>query len=299
MGKTSRSWVLLAVAAAAAMALSVPAYATVGDSGYLTWDSMGGANGTSPHGGYSTTTNKCAVCHSVHNADPNGELLLPAMVADACTYCHVSTTSAYTQVYDSDVNNYSGADNEYGHQTWMVGATTYGVQCTVCHTVHGSTDKMPDNAYLQSKILVGEKEFITEAQNYDSFAQQPLSTDSSDTALTKWCTSCHPTGLGTPYTYYNDGNVFTSHVMTTDTASYTFPNGTTGQIAWIDSGQCASCHASGYTTSDWPHFTDGKRFLVSASDAASASVPATDTSQDGICLRCHRNGTGSGIGLDF
>ena len=76
MGISRKTWWLFAAAAIVALALAVPAFATAGDSGYMQWDSMAGANGTSPHGGYSTTTQKCVVCHAVHSADMYGELLL-------------------------------------------------------------------------------------------------------------------------------------------------------------------------------------------------------------------------------
>lgn len=311
MGISRKTWVLCVVAALAALVLALPAFATVGDSGYMTWDSMGGANGTSPHGGYTTNTQKCVVCHAVHNADPFGELLLRGPVADACEYCHVGGAGGYTQVYGGVATNYSGTDLPNAHNSWLVGSTNYGVKCTTCHSVHAAADQMTNNAYLTQRLLVGDKTFS--GTNYDSFAQAPLSSDSSDTALTKWCTSCHDAGLGTGNSYYNGPDwtggtpdysgmpyVASAHVMTSDTASYTFPNGSTGQVAWVGSEQCASCHASGYRTSAWPHFTPGVRFLVSAASAASATpAAAVDSQQDGICLRCHRDGTGDGVGMNW
>ncbi|MDZ4168896.1 MAG: hypothetical protein U1E26_04470 [Coriobacteriia bacterium] len=311
MGISRKTWALFAVAAIAALAFALPAFASVGDSGYLTWDSMGGANGTSPHGGYSTTTQKCVVCHAVHNADGFGELLLRGSVADACTYCHVGGGGGYTQVYEGVVTNYSGTDYDNAHNTFQVASVDYGVKCTTCHSVHAAATKMTNNAYLTSRLLVGSKTFT--GNEYDSFAQAPLSTDSSDTALTKWCTACHDAGLGTGNQYYNGAdwaggtpdmsgvpNLATAHVMTSDTASYDFPDGTTGQVAWLGSEQCASCHASGYRTSAWPHFTPGARFLVSAASAASVTpTAAVDAQADGVCLRCHVSGGGAGVGLNW
>lgn len=311
MGVSRKTWAVFAIAAVVALALAVPAFATVGDSGYMTWDSMGGANGTSPHGGYTTTTAKCVVCHAVHNADPFGELLLRGSVANACEYCHVGGGGGYTQVYGGDSNNYVGTDYDNAHNSWVVGSTNYGVKCTDCHQVHGANNAMTSNPYLTSKILVGGKTFS--GTNYDPFAQAPLSTDSSDTALTKWCTACHDSSLGVGYNYYNgpdwaggtpdtSGMPYnaSSHVMTDDYATYQFPDGTTGQVAWAGSAQCASCHSSGYRTAAWPHFTPGARFLVTAASAASATpAPATNPSTDGVCLRCHRDGAGAGVGIDF
>lgn len=312
MDRSRRTWVMFALAAVVALGMAVPAFATVGDSGYLTWDSMGGTNGTSPHGGFTTTTNKCAVCHSVHNADPFGELLLRGPVADSCNYCHVGGSGGYSQVYGGVDTNYLGTDLGNAHNSWVVGATNYGVTCSDCHQVHGADNVMTANAYLTSKILVGGKTYS--GSNYDPFAYPPLSTDSSDTALTKWCTACHDSSIGVGYNYFNGPdwssgvaddsgmplNNAASHVMTNDFASYTFPDGSTGQVAWSGSAECSSCHSSGYRTSAWPHFTPGQRFLVSAGSAASATPdPATDTTDDGVCLRCHRDGAGAGVGLDW
>jgi hypothetical protein len=311
MDRSRKTWVVFALAALVALAMALPAFASVGGSGYMTWDSMGGANGTSPHGGYTTTTNKCAVCHSVHNAFAMGQVLLRSDVVDACEYCHVGGDGGYTQVYSGDINNYSGTDYKNAHNSYTVGASNPGVTCTKCHQVHGADNAMTSNPYLTSKILVGGKS--TETAKYDPFAYPPLSTDSSDTALTKWCTACHDTSLGVGYNYYNGAdwssgmadesgvpNIGSTHVMTDDIATYTFPDGTTGQVAWAGSSQCSSCHSSGYGTSAWPHFTPGQRFLVTAASNASATpAPATDSSEDGVCLRCHRDGAGAGVGISW
>lgn len=303
MGISRKTWLVCVAASVVALALALPAFATVGDSGYMAWDSMGGANGTSPHGGYLTTTQKCVVCHAVHNADPTGELLLNGLVAEACDYCHVGGAGGYTQVYEGDPNNYFGTDYENAHNYWVGGP---GVQCTQCHSVHAAAERMTNNAYLTQKILVGSKTWT--GTEYEALAQAPLSTDSSDTAITKWCTSCHGAAVSTGYFYYNGydweigdppGNNAASHVMTTATADYLFPDGITqDRVAWISSNECSSCHASGYTTSAWPHFTDGNRFLLTASDSVSAASGAVDTQEDGVCLRCHSNGT-SGVGMSW
>lgn len=288
----------LALAAIVAAAVVAPAYASVG-SGYLTWDS---ASPGSPHGGYATTTNKCAVCHAVHNADATGELLLKGTVAGACNYCHVGGLGGYTQVYGGVVANYQGTDLSGAHNFYGGG----GVTCSQCHQVHAADATMTANAYLTTKLLIGAK---TDFTQYDSLAGVPLSTDTSNTALTKWCTKCHDVGLGTNNTYYNGydypGSGFDSfsypggHVMTTATANYAMPDGSTRRVAWLDSTQCASCHSAGYTTSAWPHYTAGAaRFLMSAGASTSSTAGAVEPSDDGVCLRCHREGT-SGIGLDY
>jgi hypothetical protein len=300
MGSTRKFWLALALTAIVAIAVVAPAFASVGGSGYLTWTSPTG----SPHGGYTTSTQRCKVCHAVHNASTaaGAQLLLRSSVVDACNYCHVGGGGGYTTVYGGIVGNYSGTDFTTAHNTYGGG----GVKCTNCHQVHAADNTMTANAYLTSKLLIGSKTDFTE---YDTFAQQPLVGDTSNTALTKWCTRCHPVGLGTSYGYYNgvdysgSGNSYLykgSHVMTIAAASYTSPSGFTGKIAWADSTQCSSCHNHDFGLPAWPHYTAGAaRFLSAGGSITSASVGATNSADDGVCLRCHRDGVTSGTGMNY
>lgn len=115
---------------------------------YIDWSLTLGTNGdkatsgSSPHGNYTTSTIKCAVCHSVHYAapaDPSGaagdytvasgnasaDTLLRMRAANACFYCHATTgTSAGAgPVYDGDPST-------PGHPT--------GDNCGMCHSsIHG------------------------------------------------------------------------------------------------------------------------------------------------------------------
>ncbi len=299
MSNGRKTWLVLLAAACLVLAFAVPALATTGDAGYTTWGSVTGVPGNlpSPHGAYTTTTQKCVVCHAVHNASLTGEVLLQDTVANSCTYCHVTTTIA-TTVYGGSLPNYSGVDTDTAHNTYAAGPMAPGVSCNQCHQVHAASSRMTLNAYLTTKIL--STNGATLPANWDPVASYPQAADTSDTALTKYCAGCHFT-RGT-YTYYGGGYSGQSHVMTSAAATYDNTDASyTGQVAWVGSTQCSSCHASGYTTSAWPHFTaNAKRFLVSSANASAAAVGATDTEQDGVCLRCHRNGTGTaGVNIGF
>lgn len=309
MSNGRKTWLVLLAAACLVLAFAVPAIATTGDAGYTTWGSVTGVPGNlpSPHGAYATTTQKCVVCHAVHNANTMGEVLLQDSVAQSCTYCHVTTAIA-TTVYGGSLNNYSISDTDTAHNTYPTGPMSPGVTCNQCHQVHAAASQMTLNSYLTTKLL--STGGATNPANWDPAAKWALplgavanaTNDTSNTALTKWCAACHFT-RGT-YTYYGGGYSGQSHVMTDAAAVYDNPDATyngQGQVAWLGSNNCASCHAAGYTTSDWPHYTAGaKRFLVQSANASAAAVGATDTEQDGICLRCHRNGTGTaGINIGF
>lgn len=300
---TKRALLGLLVATCIALVFALPVFATVGDAGYMTWSSFGGTNGTSPHGGYSNTTQKCVVCHAVHEAATTGQILLPDTVAEACNYCHVDTLSSYTQVYNSQPLNYSNGptDLNNAHNSIIVAAVETGVKCTSCHQVHAAQNVMTSNAYLTQKLL---KVSSNVAASYDpDLPSIPQAGDTSATALTKWCTTCHAVALGAKGSpdYYTQGFNGQTHVMTNTIAAYgnAFSSVPATQVAWAASDQCSSCHASGYQTSAWPHFTTGVRFLTAADSAAAVAGAATDSEQDGICLRCHKSGTGLGVNMGF
>ncbi|MBA4371194.1 MAG: hypothetical protein C0418_06435, partial [Coriobacteriaceae bacterium] len=65
-----------------------------------------------PHGGYSTATDKCAVCHAVHRAESAFELTRGEWRGDACSYCHVGSAHSSKVVYDG---NPEGMVTAVGH----------------------------------------------------------------------------------------------------------------------------------------------------------------------------------------
>lgn len=286
---------VMLLACAFALAVAAPAFA----SGWIDWSVAstmpGNAGATSPHGGYTTATVKCKVCHAVHNADILGsELLLPSDVAGACIYCHVGGGGGYTAVYGGVEANYRGTDYDNAHNSFDVAGVEQGVTCNRCHQVHAASNQMTANDDLTEKLL---KEFAV----YD-VPGAPLNADTKDTALTKWCAGCHfsllpPLGGEHWADSYNMG----SHVMTATAAAYDNSSATyAGQIAWKDSTQCMSCHADDYgVAGQWPHMTPGDYFLVEATSSVDATAPASNYESDGVCLRCHRNGSGAGIGETF
>ena len=288
---------------------AISAFAEAGGPTYPTWDDTlpGNVGETSPHGSYSTATVKCAVCHAVHNANATGELLLQDTVANACTYCHVNSASAYTQVYDSIPANYSGTDYSNAHNNWVDGVFQ-GIMCTTCHQVHAAENQMTYNPFLTQKMLSttnpDHPPFGPSPWDNHPNMENPLVGDDKETALTKWCGGCH-FNLPDAASYYEDKydgsfGTPTTHIMTTATAAYANSAGSyTGKVAWGDSNECTYCHSNGYSTATWPHYTAGDRFLDSGSNASSATTGAASSSEDGVCLRCHRGDSSTGIGIDF
>lgn len=295
-----------------ALAFAAPALAAIG-SGYVTWgDGWAKAeqgnvdSSSSPHGGYATNTVKCAVCHAVHNAATTGaqgetaEVLLNSSVAEACTYCHVDTDTGVKQVYSGVRANYVGADTPYGHNSF--GSPEMGTKCTYCHQVHRASEAMTLNDDLSRKILSGPQvqEYpVSYDERYD-FA--PYNGQDYEDALTEWCTKCH---RGDEYGYYSPYYNDKAHVMVDMDTVNGYQNDLTSaygkDVAWASSKYCSSCHTKGYGTSDWPHYTTSKRFLIQAGDNSAPSSDingATSTHIDGVCLRCHRSGD-EGVGTTY
>lgn len=248
--------------------------------------------GADPHEGYLTTTTKCAVCHAVHKGSGavGSEMLLRTSAAEACTYCHINPGVSTLIVYDGLTANYSGSDNVYSHNNF--GATP--VKCELCHAVHAAQNQMTDNAILSGYMLTAPSPAV--GYDWDSDWDNegaPLAGDPKDVAISKWCTRCHTYWPGTP------PDPVDSHVLTAFD----------GVHSWTGSEYCVSCHSSDTVggvapaASAFPHFTDGARFLTQAATDAggeAGAVPATNGTNDGVCLRCHRDGSGTvGVGFTF
>jgi hypothetical protein len=290
---TRKILVGLALSIVLVLLLGGVAYAAQGDSTYLT-----NPSGENPHRGYDVNTKKCAVCHAVHHAGTDGqggggsEALLRSDRGNACSYCHINPGVSSKIVYGGDANNYNVSDTPFGHNN----AGSGGVACVSCHQVHAAAAQMTPNAALSEKLLVALPAgfpYDLDADNFGPDLGGPIASDSKDLAVTKWCGRCHTYWPG------SDPDTVDSHILTSTLSS----------TAYVSSAFCVSCHNSNTvggvvtTASAFPHFTDGARFLTSAATSLSGNaVPlsaAADSQYDGVCLRCHRDGAGNGVGITF
>jgi predicted CXXCH cytochrome family protein len=270
-------------------------------SDYATWVS-GGDNGATPHKGYGTTTVKCAVCHAVHKATSSGEILLENTAANACVYCHITTTTGTKVLYGGTVNNYYTGSGDLNTAHNNAGAVPVG--CTECHSVHGA-DTIGGAA--SSKILRsggGQPRILAAGYDPDSATR--------DEQISVFCTSCHPYFVGSyeqtvaPTVGYGTGS-FQSHIMIASGSAYGNPHASTNVVvAFAGSRYCRSCHdagvingASGYETNSFPHYTAGAaRFLTGAASSAVGTSAVANPQSDAVCLKCHYNGT-IGVGETF
>ncbi|MBN2404163.1 MAG: hypothetical protein JXE06_01130 [Coriobacteriia bacterium] len=294
--------IVLVLACAFTMMFAGTALAVAGVDGdqYSAWGTTG-ANATvqTPHAGYGTTTVKCAVCHAVHRATAGGEVLLRGTVANACEYCHITNSVSSVKVYDSVAANYT-TDYENNHYAGS------GSTCVDCHTVHGagaiSTTAAGDiNTKILKSAIGGQSGTVTAAETTYDFT---TGTDRNG-VVTAFCSQCHTYWAND----YDDDATANMHIMGDATANYANSKATiaaNSTVAWAPSTYCRSCHDAGETdgasaADNFPHYTSGNRFLLSAVNFASvgSATGAADPSEDGACLKCHRADASTGVGLDF
>ncbi len=304
--------VLLLFAATAPLALA---------SGYAT-----PTTGQSPHGNYSDSTNKCKVCHAVHNASDNDEELGGGTEAllrskrgwyqggplgnpntgNACVYCHIVGSWAIRKVYNSTLASYtvdSRRNHDDAHRVEAWGYPAYQ-GCLSCHSVHGSNII---GAPYTAKIMRNDpgEGLSSAATNMTEFCRDCHDEPYDPFGPTKWygfrCTFCHNTmfferggdddGVGDPVdnlpTFYTEDRDGVTHVMT---STLTAPGGM--QVAWNKSSDCRDCHIGGNNTpaNDFPHLTSGSYFLDDAYNPTDGPPGTPEAGMDRVCLNCHVQG---------
>lgn len=321
--------IILVLGVVVVLAFASAAYAST-FSTYAAWSSAAPNDAPpTPHKGYATNTNKCAVCHAVHKASDTGQVLLRSTVADSCIYCHVNTVTGAGiltfWIYNGTAAAYT-ADTAYPS---FGGGVAHNNGCSDCHSVHGARTI---GGSRTAKILKdwGYSQFD---RVYSTFALAKwgsaanISAElSQNTQVTAWCTGCHPyfvEAYESTITYYANSvggtarisgstyNSMKSHIMTGLAGGYTNPAATLAagtDVAWAPSIYCRSCHDAG-TTDDgpgtiqrsFPHYTPNYYRFMSIGATTGAS-PAQNNigTVDGLCLKCHVNGAGdTGIGITF
>jgi len=122
-----------------------------------------------PHGGYTTTTNKCADCHSTHYASGSYMLLRANSREAACDYCHgggggssvnimmdneyntvadVADGASAAKVYADTLSQGSGTGHTLGYEGLSPAdiepafTADDGLACFNCHTPHGNSARV-------------------------------------------------------------------------------------------------------------------------------------------------------------
>lgn len=244
-------------------------------AGYLSWGAAAVAeptNGSSPHGNYTTSTNKCAVCHSVHKADTAiggdgvaGRVLTawPGMSGSAvgndmfpyqsCQWCHGTSSPLFAVSTIGD----SATLAPHGY-------------CGRCHTasVHGAGGSI--YPVLKAKLLntKGDAGITADLAAIQTNVSLPMLTNTTDGAMAVGtgylCGSsgCHTGDVAFPVTASGmrpsqgaapsnkTGHRIIAAVSTTwneDGTKGAYYSGLTAaandsQVAWNPATGCKSCH---------------------------------------------------------
>lgn len=156
------------------------------------------ATRSGPHGGYATTTNKCAVCHQVHTAPAGGHLLLAgATVKGTCETCHDGTGGA--GVYGVVAARLGPGAVKSAHSIDTTGAIPGGdpstgatftapfvLGCADCHSPHGTDVVEPFTGDRARSSLAAPVTSSRLLRRVPRMAAGPVDQYGSD-----WCGSCH------------------------------------------------------------------------------------------------------------
>jgi len=247
--------------------------------GYLSWNwavTAAGETG-SPHGNYTTSTNKCQVCHAVHRANASGDVLtavpLTGVVQDskrtkACAFCHgpsgfsVKTVSIASDFTISPHGNCSRCHVQSPHG---VGASVYPV-------LKEALINTAADAAIGNDIASHNNDMNLVSMASGSPAGRTLGTG-------YLCNTCHSSGgagINTVYAVNVDGatpangvstlNNTTGHRVTAMATSTwngdgVYPAGGSkgafysGTIAYNNANSCQACHDAKRTNGDaaFPH----------------------------------------------
>lgn len=311
------SAVLLALSTAAAIspaaaATGIPSPGTVGEGGYLAPQA-----GSSPHGGYANTTNKCKVCHAVHGATAGGEKLMrttnvyyndPKYMGNVpnakCRWCHSSDPVIGQNIFGTPAPPYP-VNSPLEDNVSM--------SCVYCH-ISGSFaikkvyDGDPDNYWMESTA----QDFQNNHASSHGMGQAGL----APSRVYQGCPSCHSVhGANTWDPDTSDANPATDILRNSPGPSLTTPvanmtdfcrdchdgTGQNGATGWCG----AHCHKGSLYTPGGTRPQLRKIGLVTDSsqrDGVSHIMTTTLTNAAGQavalagsedCRSCHSGGDGS------
>ncbi|MDP2181141.1 MAG: cytochrome c3 family protein [Actinomycetota bacterium] len=162
-----------------------------------------------PHDGYTTTSQRCAICHKLHNAPYKDQHLLPgATIAATCRTCHDGTGGK--GVYGA-IKFRTGADPGETHRveltTWVPGGDpasgggkayafkglSNALTCTDCHNAH-DTNTVAGFRGERRRVpysTVGREAWEYKLTNKLLKKRPGPATADINTYGSDWCLACH------------------------------------------------------------------------------------------------------------
>jgi predicted CXXCH cytochrome family protein len=158
-----------------------------------------------PHGSYSSSTAKCAICHTVHVATGDLQLLPRDTIADTCMACHdgtggygvYGTISARGEAVgashriDTTSAVPGGDPTTGGSATRVFGGENGYLSCDDCHSPHDSNTVDPFSGE-RIRFHVTDLNWIVTWESSHLLRQRPTGADTTVTAYgADWCATCH------------------------------------------------------------------------------------------------------------
>ena len=220
-------------------------------TGYLSWSYVKTATGAidSPHGNYTTTTNKCAVCHAVHRAKKGGVVLTAWGGKGSASPAFSSTMAPYESCFFCHGNGATFTNKTVEFYVTTTGVLSPHTTCGRCHTAspHGADGS--EYPLLASKLLNDHADYQLHYDLVDGpdAPRNGLSVDMFDlsnpalkaqgmTLGTGYlCVGCHGSATNQHVFAVNQrGATPAIHYGTENPAGHAFSSGVTGHQVWID-----------------------------------------------------------------
>lgn len=287
--------------------------------------------GGSPHGFFSATSNKCRVCHAVHEANSDSWRLLKATdKVSECDVCHGTTGLTLKRPYGTKTYTIRGEHTLTSGAIDIPDSTVTtslanGLGCNNCHSVHGAKTLATLNATTtnwNTMILRYDPNSDTNILAKGSAGVVGDGTSTPNEIKTGFCADCHnknPNWNAADTTPRANG---TSHVQGPAADGSLEVNSVTTTVAYVtaDTG-CRSCHSASDVGNLWgigdtstslnafPHQTGSDKLLADSIQNGGVATAVNDANRvipamDEVCGTCHTNsgdfGTATGgVGIDF
>jgi len=294
---------------------------------------------SSPHGYFSSSSNKCRVCHAVHEANSDSWRLLRATdKVSECTVCHGNTGLTLKRPYGAKTYSIRG------EHTLTTGAITIpdssgsislgsGLGCNNCHSVHGANTLISygvdDSADWDAKIL--RRNPNNDLKILAIGVTGAADSTTVDTVInakhSNFCADCHddnPNWNASDTTPRANGK---SHVQGPAADGELEVNSVTQTVAWdLAAGDgCTGCHsatdagnvvagtpgiaAPPVGVSAFPHQTIGAKLLADSFALGAEATAVGDANRiipnmDQVCGSCHTDTADfstatQGVGITF
>lgn len=255
--------------------------------------------GSAPHGGYTTTGNKCKSCHAVHLAGGQYRLLRSSAdnASTACKYCHGDTGIVTTKRVWLDDNGH-GLSAEQTGDVVIPDDTTYTAfrndvwSCVACHSPHGA-----NTVTLSEEPSVTSSFILRKFPNPSKLNGNAYYTGTTGTlTITAWCSNCHEANFGS-HTEGKSTPAGTRYGHDSSTTGYQLSGGwviVAPDDATNTGPKCQQCHTADRAPTNisqgFPHAGgDSWKMLKSSSTTGTTGTPIEGDKLDKFCAGspCH------------